>query len=89
MVEAPFTPEQVRHINAFQASGYMHPFTCPHCSGCPDRDLIASQDALRCPNCDYRQTWVHDFMADGSAVENYERMFAALRTHAASMRKGE
>jgi hypothetical protein len=75
-VEAPFSQEQVDHINEFQRTGFMHPFTCPHCSGCSDRDLIASENELRYPNCDYRQTWVHDFMANGEAVANYRRMWA-------------
>jgi hypothetical protein len=72
-VEAPFTSEQVAHINEFQRTGYMHPFTCPYCSGA-DRNLIAEAEGLHCPNCDYKQTWVHSFMADGAAVANYRRM---------------
>jgi len=75
-VDAPFTPEQVAHINEFQLAGYMHSFTCGNCSGC-DRDLVATVDGLHCRRCDYRQFWVHSFMADGSAVAGYRRMFAA------------
>jgi hypothetical protein len=75
-VEAPFNSEQVAHINEFQREGYMHPFTCPGAhSG--ERNLVATKDGLHCPSCDYRQFWVHSFMADGAAVANYRRMFAS------------
>lgn len=62
---APFSPDQVRWINAYQDSGAFHPLTClkPH----RDRNLIAQTDGLICPNhpqCDYIQTWVPDFACD-------------------------
>jgi hypothetical protein len=82
VVEAPFTPEQVAHINDFQASGYMHPFTCPNAH--TERNLIAEEAGLRCPSCGYRQGWVHGFMADGAAVKNFSQMFADLRSPGSS-----
>ena len=62
MTKAPFTAEQVESINAFQHAGIFHPFTC----GVDDcrHDLVAEPDGMRCPKCDYRQDWVHDFMAN-------------------------
>lgn len=59
-VFAPFTPEQVEALNAWQQLGYIHPFTCP--SGCGP--LVAHQIGWRCPVCDNAQNWAHDFMAD-------------------------
>ena len=53
-----FTDEQVRSFNEFQKSGSMHPFTCGN--GCGN--LIASNEGLYCPKCDYRQYWAHSFM---------------------------
>lgn len=68
-VEAPFTLAQVHALRAWQNSGWVHPFTCPHDH--PDglqRDLIPYVDGWCCPlvTCDYRQTWAHAFMADES-----------------------
>ena len=77
-VEAPFTPDQVANINEFQRTGYMHPFTCPGHEGGGARELAAEKEGLFCPGCDYRQKWVHDFMANGAAVANYRKMFASL-----------
>lgn len=67
-VQAPFTPQQVASINAFQASEVLHPFTCPCDDHEPHVALRASTEALRCqsPGCLYSQNWVHGFMADGS-----------------------
>lgn len=73
-----FTPEQVAHINEYQAAGIMHPFTCGN-NHAGERVLVATTSGLHCPNCDYTQDWVHGFMADGSAVANGLKMFAAIR----------
>lgn len=69
MIRAPWTPEQVAALNAFQQRGGMHPFTCggDHTPGSPP--LIAYTDGWRCPQpygeaCDYQQGWAHGFMAD-------------------------
>jgi len=71
-VYAPFTAEQVQHLNAFQADGLMHPFTCPKAAR-PDEDpyhsvesvLVATTDGWVCPvdGCTYTQDWAHSFMA--------------------------
>lgn len=61
---APFTPDQVASINAYQISGVFHPFTCGS-EGC-GFDLKAIEGTLECPKCDYTQDWVHAWMADWS-----------------------
>lgn len=63
-IEAPFTDDQVASINAFQQSGLMHEFTCTtrHQAGSA---LFATREGMRCPGCDYLQTWVHTYMANG------------------------
>ena len=71
-MQAPFNEEQIKSINEFQQSGAFHPFTCgsgrrtdaDHTDG--EGLLVATADGMICPFCDYRQDWVHDFMADGS-----------------------
>lgn len=63
-IKAPFTQDQVNHINEFQESGLVHPFTCPNDSSV----LLAHCAGLECPNCDYMQDWVHDVMADGTML---------------------
>ena len=70
---ALWTDEQVKNLNEYQEAGYMHPFTCgtPKCSA----DLVATPDGWVCPNgCGYTQNWAHDFMLNGSAVENGRKM---------------
>lgn len=98
-VVAPFTPDQVASLNAYQVAGVMHPFTCggghsprgpvPGCSGIR---LIAAEGGWRCASdtCDYRQDWAHSFMADWSwrglairTVEPDEVLAAEFEAHAA------
>lgn len=75
-VTTPFTPEQVAVLNRFQASQYMHPFTCGKRSEHRDNEgiLIATEEGWRCPveTCDYTQDWAHWFMADVGMVEQGE-----------------
>jgi hypothetical protein len=73
MIRAPWTPEQVTALNAFQQRGGMHPFTCggDHTPGSPA--LVAYTDGWRCPQpygeaCDYRQDWAHPFMFRAAAT---------------------
>lgn len=74
---APWTDGQVNSINAFQASDFMHPFTC--LSG---HVLVAREDGFFCPEClkeqaVYHQGWCHEFMADWS-WEDIARSIALL-----------
>lgn len=61
----PWTPDQIKNLNEFQANRHMHPFTCGT-AGCR-ADLVATAEGWTCPNgCGYTQNWAHDFMLDGS-----------------------
>jgi hypothetical protein len=77
MIRAPFTPEQVHALNAWQANDRVHGFTCgndrtdaAHVAyqlQHPDQDfgqLVATAEGWVCPVCTYRQDWAHDFMAE-------------------------
>lgn len=65
MIEPPWTDEQVRNLNAYQASGRFHPFTCGNrdTGHEPNDVLVADNLGWGCPKCSYRQTWAHEFMA--------------------------
>lgn len=74
-IEAPWTEDQVRSLNEYQASGCMHPFTC-HCRG----SLVAQTDGWKCPStCDWKQTWCWDWMADWSwkSMEDFQQRLKA------------
>jgi hypothetical protein len=58
---APFAPDEVESLNAFQQDGHFHEFTCP--SG---DVLVANENGWTCPTCKYTQNWAHDFMKDWS-----------------------
>jgi hypothetical protein len=61
-IEAPFTPEQVEALNAWQELGFVHPFTCGTCSN----DLVAREEGWYCPTdgCGFTQSWAESYMAD-------------------------
>lgn len=63
-VRAPFTPEQVASLNAYQASCAFHPFTCAVNSR--HGALRSTPSGWRCEVCGYEQDWAHPWMADGS-----------------------
>jgi hypothetical protein len=87
LIFAPWTPEQTMALNAWQACGWVHPFTCaPDRSDAAHRAYVASEggdlgelqatpDGWICPVCHYRQNWAHDFMLAGPP----EHPLAALR----------
>ena len=52
-----FTDDEVASINAYQASGAFHPFTC-----CDHQAMRADRDGMHCDKCGNVQTWVHDWM---------------------------
>ena len=61
-VEAPWSPDQVASLNAYQQAGYVHPFTSA--SG---PDLIATEAGwVEQPNGPVVQDWAHEFMTDWS-----------------------
>jgi hypothetical protein len=58
-----YAPEQVAALERWQASGRVHPFTCP--TRHLDNEAVVlrpEEDGWHCPGCDYRQDWAHDFM---------------------------
>jgi hypothetical protein len=63
-VYAPFTDDQVASLNAYQAGGRGHPYTCgtDSCRGV----LIATRDGWHCPGCAYGQSSAWAWMADWS-----------------------
>jgi hypothetical protein len=89
----PLTDEQIDSINGFQHSKYWHPFTCGkvHCSGI----LVAKRNGMFCEECgNWRQNWVHGFMANNSwkkldllqeaaekSIEEYQRVKQCLETN--------
>lgn len=66
---APWSEAQVAALNAYQASGRLHPFTCPHTHHSTPPLLVAHRDGWHCPDgCGYTQSWAHEWMADGEPV---------------------
>ncbi len=70
-IKAPFTVEQVKHLNAFQACGFFHPFTCKGqpFMNCERKNgeggvLIATRQGWFCPCTKYSQDWAHKFMGE-------------------------
>ena len=70
-IKAPFTEEQVKKLEEWQANDRLHPFTC--CSPedikeCQRRSkenegiLIPHKEGWICPCGKYTQDWCHDFM---------------------------
>lgn len=67
--KAPWTPDQVKSLNGYQASTKYHPYTCrdrsrrPHKWRLGDKGiLVATIDGWYCPDCNaVTQTWAHDF----------------------------
>lgn len=65
VVKAPFSPDQVRWINAYQRSGAFQPLTCPNLH--KSRILAAEPEGMVCtkrPRCSYTQSWVPAFVVD-------------------------
>lgn len=65
VVKAPFTPDQLNSLNGYQASGFVHEFTCGGDINCRAA-LVAKESGWVCPKCGYIQDWAHGFMADWS-----------------------
>ena len=79
-IKAPFTPEQVINLNAYQKQGHFHPFTCGSAKRCVEKvthhshkgdivwevstTLVATEAGWVCPNCDYTQDWAWGFMGE-------------------------
>ena len=81
-VDAPWTEDQVKSLNEFQKSGFVHPFTCGN-DKCPHPRyehsiLIAREDGWHCPKCAYTQNWAHKFMTDWTWKELDPKRFDGL-----------
>lgn len=61
ILKAPWTEEQVANLNTYQESGIFHPYTCGKDSR--HRDLVATTDGWVCLDCDYKQDWCHEHIA--------------------------
>ena len=64
LVEAPWSEQQVDHLNEWQHAGYVHEFTCPN-EHAGSHVLIALRNGWHCPGCAYTQTWAHEMMLAG------------------------
>ena len=73
MVHAPWTAEQIAALNAWQASGHVHEFTCPN-EHEGSRVLVAKRDGWHCPGCVYTQTWAHAMMTLGPPPNPVDQM---------------
>jgi hypothetical protein len=70
MTKAPFSQDQINHINEFQNAGIVHELTCTHGHG----RLDVHADGLHCPVCDYTQDWVPEGVADGSFLQSQQAL---------------
>lgn len=78
LVDAPFLPDQVASMNAYQMSGQGHPFTCGNdrkdeahrayqgLHGGDFGQLLATETGWICPVCGYQQSWGWLWMSDWS-----------------------
>lgn len=67
IIEAPWTDEQVAHLNHYQGSTNHHPFTGVRGPGGKETILIATSAGwIERDGGPIVQTWAHSFMADGS-----------------------
>lgn len=72
-IRAPWDATTVAGLNAWQASGHVHPFTCGT-DGCRTT-LRATEAGWECPaGCGYTQDWAHDFMAAGPTAHIFGGM---------------
>jgi hypothetical protein len=85
-VTAPFTDDQVSHINDYQQYGKFHPFTCCSHEGCKREEqkdngaLIATNEGLVCPCGKWKQDWVHSFMTEFESFDTKRvTLFRGLR----------
>lgn len=62
--KAPWTADQVVALEAWQACGWVHPYTCGNDHD-GDRRLVATADGWRCLICDYTQDWCWVGMLNG------------------------
>jgi hypothetical protein len=57
---APWSAEEVANLAAWQACGWVHPYTCPE-----SRPLTPGPDGWVCTTCGYEQLWCWAPMLNG------------------------
>lgn len=79
-LKAPWTPEQVQHLNKWQEGMGVHPFTCGRFHKEP-HNLVATEFGWVCsqPQCDYWQDWCHDYMANGEWLSAVTRTLERIK----------
>lgn len=82
-VVAPFTREQVEHLNCYQKSRAIHPFTCGNRSEHRENEgvLVATESGWHCPaqGCQYIQNWASSSMANRHWLPKMLAMFRQAR----------
>ncbi|GIH95403.1 hypothetical protein ACFFMN_22835 [Planobispora siamensis] len=70
MMQAPWPPEVVGRLNAYQAVGFFHPYTCGGNHDGTPPSLVATPEGWVCPDagCTYTQDWAHTAHGDGRAA---------------------
>lgn len=70
VIRPPWPADVVDQLNAYQAAGVIHPFTCRAEHPADRPVLVATADGWECPDpaCDFTQGWAHDFMTDPRAA---------------------
>ena len=69
MIKAPFSDEQVKALKEWQASGVLHPMTCPD----HDEPLTPTSAGLKCEivGCVYVQLWAPPITVTPSFVQQH------------------
>jgi len=62
-IKAPFNENQIKNIKEYQQNSNFHPFTCLYRGSHKGEGILSpTKDGMICPECNYIQDWVHDFM---------------------------
>lgn len=75
-INPPWTDEQVKNLEEWQKTGWLHPFTCCGHEGCLREEsvnegiLIPTNNGLVCPCGKYTQNWASQNMLDGNIPPN-------------------
>lgn len=74
-VHAPWTPSQVRAIEAWQKTPTVHPLTCETSEHGP---LFVTSEHLVCDTCGYEQTWVPTICAETFPSDHTQTLVPTL-----------
>jgi hypothetical protein len=90
-ITAPFTPDQVQQLAAWQARDDVHEYTCVHrdeVSHRGDGALVPTVRGWICPFCDYTQDWSHAPLETSVLVWRVETNSAVGEYHTAMVPPG-